>query len=488
MIKITDILQLTDKQKLALKHIGKGKIIFYGGARGGGKSYLSHVAANLFCYKIPELRCIIIRETYPELEDVFISHQEERFPPNLFKYKYQSRSNICEFQNGSRIMFKPLDSAKAARKIMGSQFQLMIIDEANNYDEQTLRKLLGSVRNTNPNINFKSTVLMTGNPGGQSDFYFKTRFVNPDYKYWDKGELKYKDNYVFIKAMVYDNPYIEQQYIDMLDTLPEDLRQAWLYGNWTTFEGQFFSEFNHEHHVIAPFPIPKDWHKVIGFDIGYTKKHPAVALCIAQNPITNELFVFDEYVGIGSTEEYIETIKEIINTYNINIVYADPSMWNDTKKDKHTDESPAFMFLKAGIPIVQANNKRVNGWRIIKQWLHWTEKRSSKLKIFDNCSYLIQTLPLNKYNTSSLVNKEDCDTNGPDDAIDALRYAIVTGFGYPLGKGNEIQITEETNDFKNFIALYNEEIVKENNNDDEEEKIYKRYINADGYYSNYAMY
>lgn len=463
MMKASELIVLSEKQKEAIKYVGKGKIIFYGGARGGGKSFLSHVAANFACYKYPKLRAVIIRETYPELEDVFISYQEERFPPDMFKYKLVEKKNICEFENGSRLLFKALDSPRAARKIMGSQFQFMVVDEANNYTEQTLKKLIGSVRKTDANINFSPTVLMTGNPGGVSDFYFKTRFVNPDYNHWEKGELNQKDRYVFIKALVYDNPYIEQDYIDMLDTLPEELRQAWLLGNWTSFEGQFFAEFNPNVHVIPTQEIPSDWYKVMGFDLGYTKQHPSVALCVAQNPETNDLIVFDEYVNYGTTEQYITDLKAYLDKHGINIIYCDPSMWNE-KRDRNDDKSPAFMFLEAGLPVVQANNKRVNGWRILKQWLSWTTHRKPKLLIMDVCSYLIQTLPLNRYNISSIKSKEDCDTNGPDDAADALRYAVVTGFGYPITQVIEENINmiqekipeKSYNPMKRFKALYNE--------------------------------
>ena len=448
MPRMSDYFSPQDRQKEAMKYIGKGFIIFYGGARGGGKSYLSHAVANIASVKYPGLRTIIVRETYPELEDVFISYQEERFPPDIFQYKYIPKDKVCVFENGSRLLYKALDSPRAARKIMGSQFQFMVLDEANNYDELTIRKLIGSLRNTNPDLDFKPTFMMTGNPGGISDLYFKTRFVNPDYKHWETGELKHKEKYVFVKAMVWDNKYIEQDYIDNLEMLNDSLKRAWLYGEWHTFEGQYFEEWNENHHIVEEFPIPDEWTKVAGIDIGYTKKHPCVCLFLAQNPDDGMVYVYDEYVSSTSTEQYIYDIKEMCDGTNVELIYADPSMWSENRKDRFDDESPAFMFTRSGLPVLPANNKRINGWRTIKQWLHWTARTPSKLKVFDRCSYLIQTLPMNKYSQNAITNYEDLDTRGPDDAADALRYALVSGFGYPFGG---IEKKEE------LVGLTNEE-------------------------------
>ena len=41
----------------------------YGGARGGGKSWAVRVKAVLLCLKYPGIKVMIIRKTYPELQE-----------------------------------------------------------------------------------------------------------------------------------------------------------------------------------------------------------------------------------------------------------------------------------------------------------------------------------------------------------------------------------------------------------------------------------
>jgi hypothetical protein len=89
------------------------------------------------------------------------------------------------------------------------------------------------------------------------------------------------------------------------------------------------------------------------------------------------------------------------------------------------------MFAAEGIPLQRANNDRVNGWRVLKAWLHWTPRRSPKLKIFNTCDGLIKTLPVLKYNPRALKSTEDLDTTMADDYVDALRYALVSGYQFP---------------------------------------------------------
>jgi hypothetical protein len=95
------------------------------------------------------------------------------------------------------------------------------------------------------------------------------------------------------------------------------------------------------------------------------------------------------------------------------------------------------MFLREGLPIVPANNDRINGWRMLKQWLHWTPTRNPKLRIMEDCTYLIQTTPTLKYTNAvrTDIRREDLDTRMADDAVDALRYAVISAFGYPSIEG-----------------------------------------------------
>lgn len=438
--KMSDYIKPSDRQKEAFKHIGQGGMVFYGGARGGGKSWLAFASAMYTAISNPGITVTIVRETYPELYDVFISKQNILFPPSIFQYNYRERYKELAFTNGSRIIYRAIDSIKNAKKMQGAEAQYLIIDEAPNIPLSILRLLWGSVRKSKRLPDFKPTVLMTGNPGGVSDYWFKTHYIDLDMTQWEPNEIHQADRFIFIPAKVQDNIYIDQEaYINNLLLQGEDKRRAWLEGDWNVFEGQFFTEWNPEVHIVAPFNIPDHWMRVVGFDLGYTAEHPTVGEWITQDPDTLDLYVYKEYAAYGVVEQYVTDISEMRDYNEDFIIFGDPSMFDNSRKNQFQDVSPAQMFLNNGLAIVPANNDRINGWRMLKQWLHWTPKRPPKLRIFDTCTQLIKTIPTLKYNTTMRTDlkREDLDTRMADDAVDALRYGIISAFGFPVVEGME---------------------------------------------------
>jgi len=377
----------------------------------------------------PGIKIGIFRKTYPELEDEIILRYLNKFPEKVFGYKFLRKRNTAQFANGSNVMFRAVDDVKAATKLQGVEFQLIIIDEGPNFVLDAIFKLMGSLRRDIEKFrDFIPTMLITGNPGGQSDNYFKTRFVHPNHDLWEDYELKNKDKYVFISSGVADNPNVGEEYTAKLQMLPHHLQQAWLYGNWDSFEGQFFNMWSPTKHIVADFEPPTHWRKIGGLDLGWTKKHPTVLVLIAQNPETFETYVYKEYVMDGVLEQYIRDIKELTEEENLEAIYADPSMWIENKF-RYDEESAARMFLREGIMLLPANNKRINGWRVMKNWMNTGHRENPLLRFCESCSHTITTLPSMVFSKGGL--KEDADTNGTDDAGDAIRYALVSGLEYP---------------------------------------------------------
>ena len=438
-------LRLFPRQIEAMKYIGKGCYIFYGGARGGGKSHLARCAAMYSAYSNPGLRVVAIRATYPELYEVFISRIVTDFPEEEWGYKYRAKDRVAIFDNGSMVFFRPIEHAKDLKKVLGLEYQLIVIDEANQLPEGYIHKIRGSLRR--PVGDFLPTMLMTGNPGGVSDTYFKTRFVEPDYRFWTKAELKERDKYVFIPAKVWDNPEVGSDYIErLMGIADENLRRKWLEGDWSVISGQFFSLWNPEVHVVEPFDIPRDWHVVVGLDLG-RGNHPSAAVWCAQDPATKVIYVFDELVSTAPLEDFVEEFRVIeeSHTAHLSVICADPSMWVKSH-EKREEYSPAMVFMQY-YPVVRANNDRVNGWRIVKMWLHYDQNRNPRLRVFANCTELIRTIPLQQYAESRDGSKEDLDTRKEDDLVDALRYALASGYALPgVEGGGDWKSSKESED------------------------------------------
>ena len=60
----------------------------------------------------------------------------------------------------------------------------------------------------------------------------------------------------------------DPEYIERLENLPESEQEMLLRGNWDVFEGQYFTEFDRNIHVVEPFEIPSHWKRYLAMDYG----------------------------------------------------------------------------------------------------------------------------------------------------------------------------------------------------------------------------
>ena len=109
------------------------KFIGYGGARGGGKSWAVRVKAALLCLNYPGIKVMIVRRTYPELQENHIlplcamlrcldDDPAERIAA------YNDAKKHIVFPNGSRILFRYCDCDKDAARFQGTEVDVLFID------------------------------------------------------------------------------------------------------------------------------------------------------------------------------------------------------------------------------------------------------------------------------------------------------------------------------------------------------------------------
>ena len=286
----------SEKQKLFLRD--RHKYVGYGGARGGGKSWAVRVKAVLLCLRYAGIKVMIVRKTYPELQENHIVplcqmlgcylEGEERIAV------YNDGKKQIAFPNGSRILFRYLENEKDALRFQGTEVDVLFVDEATQQSESSMEKLRACVRGTN---DFPKRIYYTCNPGGEGHAWVKRLFLDRRFR---EGEEP--DEHSFIQALVTDNRALMEKnpdYLKQLQSLPPKLREAWLYGSWDIFEGQFFEDFRiepdmkaaAEHgceltreelkaqgrwcHVIAPLDMSagprRGWTLLRSYDFGYGK-------------------------------------------------------------------------------------------------------------------------------------------------------------------------------------------------------------------------
>ena len=274
----------SEKQILFLeartKHIG------FGGARGGGKSWAVRDKAKRLCLRYAGIKILIVRRTLPELLNNHIMPLLDSLPSSVAEYNKSEK--LFRFVNGSTIKFGYCNADGDLDGYQGAEYDIIFLDEATQLREMWIRKIVACLRGVNA---FPKRVYYTCNPGGVSHAYFKRLFIDRRY---EAGENP--DDYTFIQSLVTDNEALmaaQPDYVKQLEALPEKLRDAWLYGRWDVFDGQFFEDFRVSPdpelcrlagitekealaqrrftHVIEPFEIPRGWNIVRSYDFGYNK-------------------------------------------------------------------------------------------------------------------------------------------------------------------------------------------------------------------------
>lgn len=407
------------------------RYIAYGGARGGGKSWAARTKALLLALDGDKqgIQILFLRRTLKELRENHLYPMQKVLKPlidqRIVQYKDQTKEFV--FPGGSRIVFGYCEAEGDVLQYQGQAYDVIFLEEATQFTEFQFTTLTESNRSSGlMRQKFSPRMYFTCNPGGVGHVWVKRLFIDRDYRNKEKAE-----NYDFIQSLVYDNQYLMEnnpEYVENLENLPEQRKKAMLYGDWDSFEGQYFEEFRRDIHVIEPFVIPKEWRRYTSTDYGLDM---LATLWFAIDPQGN-VYVYKElYESNRIISEAAKRIMEVDGTDNIYTRYAPPDLWN---RRQETGKSAYEIFWENGISFVRSNNDRVQGWYNVKEWLKPVDtrdeqtgkiKRSARLKIFSNCVNLIRTLPQLQHD-----EKDPNDTaNEPHEithAPDALRYFCST--------------------------------------------------------------
>ena len=431
----------SEKQKQFLK--ADTKHIGFGGARGGGKSWSVRTKAKLMALNYPGIRQLIVRRTYPELVNNHINQLRVEL---LDIARYNDKDKVFSFRNGSSINFMYCAKDTDLDRLQGVEYDIIYLDEATQLSEYQMKTIAACLRGAN---DFPKRIYYTMNPGGQGHGYIKRIFI--DRKFED-GENP--DDYTFIQSLVTDNKVLmakQPDYIKQLEALPPKLREAWLYGRWDIFEGQFFEEFRETPdaakaaeegcsvedllmqrrwtHVIKPFEPPAGWTICRSYDFGYNKPFSCAWWAVDYDGV---LYRIMELYGCTKTpnegvkwapDRQFQEIARIEREHpwlqgkQIHGV-ADPAIW-----DASHGVSIAEVASQFGVMFTPGDHERLAGWMQCHYRLQFDENGYPRMYVFNNCKGFIRTVPGLMY---SDIKPEDLDTDGEDHIADEWRYMCMS--------------------------------------------------------------
>ena len=218
----------------------------FGGAAGGGKSHGQLLDALRFAVCYPSSRQLMLRRTMPELERSLVPAALRLYPQCIAKYKVSEHR--WDFANGSALEFGYCDAESDVTRYQSAEYDVIRFDELTHFTESQFTYLLSRIRGTN---GFPKQVKATTNPGGVGHQWVKSRFIDsmpPDtVREFDGGTR------LFLPARLGDNPFLRKAdagYEKRLKLLSPTDRKALLDGVWELNEGQYFSEFSRDLHVV----------------------------------------------------------------------------------------------------------------------------------------------------------------------------------------------------------------------------------------------
>lgn len=435
-ISLSELVHPNARQKEFFREMDTHKYTLYGGAKGGGKSYVLRWACVRQLIKWAAqghlgVRVGLFSEDFPTLKDRQITKIQKEFPRWLGKLQNSQIEGMSfilkKAYGGGVIALRNLDDVS---KYASSEFAMIAVEELTKNQRVVFDQFRSILRW--PGI--EDTKFIAGtNPGEVGHAWVKKIFIDRDLGPEDPGP----EQVAFVKSLPTDNPANAKSYIEELERLPEKLRKAYKEGNWDAFEGQYFSEWDRQVHTVAPFRIPKSWPKFRSID---PSGRDGITSCHWYTLNSDgKVYVYREYyygIGVrGSDGKVIQVGRDYDeHARMIKAMSVDedslPEEYRYTVIDTAAfskagfSETAAQIYEREGVVgLIASAKERLIGWDAVHRYMRHDISTRPLLQAFSTCVNLIRTLPLLKHDD---IHPEDVDSRGEDHAADELRYFLRT--------------------------------------------------------------
>lgn len=410
--------------------------IFYGGARGGGKTdgVLGKYAIKARRYG-RHFNGVFFRRELPMLDDA-IERSHEIYTG--LGAKWQDQKKTWRFPWGGRLRFRPLERTADAEKYQGQNLTDACVEEAGNYpDSAPIDRLNGVLRSAH---GVPTQLLLTGNPGGPGQLWIRQRYIDPAplgmqvlSRTLSNGQAH---EYVFIPSKVWDNKILLESdpgYVNRLHLVGSpQLVEAWLRGDWSVIAGAFFPEFSLDKHVVEPRVLPEHWTRFRAMDWGSARPFSVGWYAVSDGELSafprGALIKYREWYGMDKEPNTgLRMVAEEVGRGILSREQGERIQYGVLDPAAFAEDGGPSIAQRLGVIFRRADNKRVaargamGGWDQVRARLKGDDK--PMLYFFSSCTHTIRTLPALQHDDG---RPEDVDTEGEDHAADETRYACMS--------------------------------------------------------------
>jgi len=428
--------------------------VFFGGARGGGKTdgMLGEWISHQDQYGEHCVGLMIRRERTQLIETIERSRQ--LFLP--LGAKFHEQEKLWRFPNGSRLRFTYLERDSDAEAYQGHSYTRVYIEEIGTFPSPSpIFKLMATLRSGH---GIPCGFRATGNPGGPGHQWVRARYIDPAPLGWKPIKEAFVNPWskevvererIYIPSKLQDNRYLGSEYVANLQMVGNaQLVRAWLEGDWSVIEGAFFPEFSEAKHVLAPFEIPSDWLRFRSGDWGSARPFSIGWWAV----VGDDYKLGDRVLPRGAIIRYREWYGASAPNVGLKLTaeeVADGIVSRETQEPRDIDSNksaiaygvldPAAFSSDGGPSIAErmsrrsvffrrADNARVSargamgGWDQLRARLVG-DGEIPMIYFFSTCRDSIRTLPALQHDQNK---PEDVDTESEDHAPDEIRYACMS--------------------------------------------------------------
>jgi hypothetical protein len=430
--------------------------IFFGGARGGGKT-----DGILGKWALREQRlgsnfnAVGLRPTSISWDDA-VERSKSIFGP--LGGKFNETKLTWRMPRGGRARFAYLERVSDADQYQGKNVTDVWIEEAGLYPTSVAAGFL-----PRPIARMKAVLraprgitvqmILSGNPGGPGQHWLSSRYGLIPFPGQPKvvtvrSEAGEVTKAAVIPSRVEDNHMIDQAaYVSNLRQAgSEQLVRAWLRGDWSAVEGAFFDCWDERRHVIEPFTPPAHWLRFVSMDWGFAAPHSIGWWAVASDPTLGghiprgAMVRYREWYGAGGARLPAESLArgildreaaagerrgdaaddEAVISYGV----LDPSAF-----DVSRGPSIAEQMARVGVVFRRADNRRVrsggsiSGWDQMRGRMLGDMDGNSMIFCTADCQDSVRTIPVLQHDPDKA---EDLDTTAEDHAADDWRYGCMS--------------------------------------------------------------